>query len=99
MGTPGQKEKDNAKFEKVILLNRDMTMVETDLKVDAAENLVKERWRQEYQVKKHTTKTLTKEEICRMKRLDYDSVRGKALIMFLEEEVEIDAWRREDGEV
>ena len=37
-------------------LNGDMTMVETDLEVDVAESLVKERWRQEDQLKKYTTK-------------------------------------------
>ena len=90
---------DKVKLQKVLSLDGEMTKVKIDLEVDVVESLVKERRRQEDQVKIPTTKTLTSEESRKMKRLDYDTVGGKALIMFLEEEVEVDAWRREEGEI
>ena len=39
------------------------------------------------------------EESRQMKKPNYDTVKGKALIMFVEEEVELDAWGRDKGEV
>ena len=90
---------DKVKLQKVMLLDGEMTKVEIDLEVDAVESLVKERRRQEDQVEIPTMKTLTSEESRQMKRLDYNTVGGKALIMFLEEEVEVDAWGREEGEI
>ena len=62
---------DNAEFEKVMLLEGDMMTVETELEVDVIESLVKKRRRQEDQVKTPTTKTLTAEEVCHMRRLQH----------------------------
>ena len=78
---------DKVKFEKVMLLDGEMTKMEKDLEVDAVESLVKERRRQENQMRTPSMKTLNSEESRQMKRLDYDTVGGKALIMFIEEEV------------
>ena len=87
---------DEAKLEKVILLDREMMKVEIDLEVDAVESQVKERRRQEDQAKTLTTKTLTSEESRQRKRLDYNTIGGKAIIMFSEEAVEVDVWRKEE---
>ena len=73
---------DRANFEKVMLLDGEMTRAEIYLEVDALDSLVKERRRQEDQAKPPSTKTLTSEESVQMKRLDYNTVGGKALIMF-----------------
>ena len=87
---------DKANFEKVMLLDREMTKVEASLKVDAIESLmhgVRRREDQKDQTKSFMTENFTSKDPHRRKRLDYNTVRGKSLLLTLEEKVEVDMMR------
>ena len=81
---------DEAKPEKIILLDREMTKMEASLEVDTIESLRKEKRRQEDQAKSITAQD---EEI----RLQYNW--GKAILIFIKEVVETNMARREEGKV
>ena len=80
--------RDETKLGEIIRIDREMTKVEASLKVDAVESLRKERRQQEDQTKSSTTETKTFEEPYRRKRMRYNTIESKVLLLFLEEVVE-----------